>query len=415
MFDTLFRYGAVVRRHREGPLATERTAYLAHLAARGSPVGTLLHRARYCLAVAHALESLPPSRALTDAEITTLARSWAAGRVEGKRALTPRWPYENFRTAATEFLKAVGRWMPPHPAQPPFCQREVDDFVASQERDRLLSPVTCRHRRWHVERFLAYLQQRGCELGATTPEDVDAYFRHAAARWSRVSLRSAAFALRAWFGQCEAKAWTRPGLAAAILVPRVYRDEGLPLGPTWGQVARLLTLVGGDTPLHLRNTAILRVLAIYGLRSGEVRRLAVQDVDWQRGRLRITRSKSGRHETYPLEASVACAVERYLREARPPTSLPTLFLTLRAPFRPLSAGALYYLVQRGLLPDQPRKSRGPHGLRHACARHLIDAGLSFKEVGDHLGHQSPDSTRVYAKVDVAALRLVAMEDLGGLT
>jgi site-specific recombinase XerD len=53
-------------------------------------------------------------------------------------------------------------------------------------------------------------------------------------------------------------------------------------------------------------------------------------------------------------------------------------------------------------------------LRHACARHLIDAGLSFKEVGDHLGHRSPDSTGIYAKVNLAALRLVALEDLGGL-
>jgi integrase len=413
MFDTLFRYDAVIRRHREGPLAAERAAYLAHLAARGSPMGTLLHRARYCLAIAHVLESLPPGQALTDAEILALARSWAGGRVEGGRALTARWPQENFRTAATEFLKVLGRWMPARPARPRFYPSEVDGFVATQ-RERLLSPVTCQNRRWHVERLLDYLHQRDCELGATTPEDVDAYFRHAAVRWSRVSLRSAAFALRAWFGHCEAKAWTRPGLAAAILVPRVYRDEGLPLGPTWDQVARLLTLVGGDTPLHLRNTAILRLLAIYGLRSGEVRRLAVQDVDWQRGRLRITRSKSGRHETYPLEASVAHAVDRYLHDARPPSSHPTLFLTIRAPFRPLSAGALHHLVQRGLLPDQPRKGRGPHGLRHACARHLIDAGLSFKEVGDHLGHQSPDSTRVYAKVDLAALRLVAIEDLGGL-
>ena len=414
MFDTLFRYGAVIRRHREGPLAAERAAYLAGLAARGSAVGTLLHRARYCLAIAHVLGSLPPGQALTDAEITALARCWAGGRVEGGRARAARWPQENFRTAATEFLKALGRWVPPQGARLRFYVTEVDDFVATQQRDRLLSPVTCKNRRWHVERFLDYVHQRGGTLAATTPEDIDAYFQHAAGRWSRVSLRSAAFALRTWFRHCEAKAWARPGLAAAILVPRVYRDEGLPLGPTWTQVARLLTRVAGDTPLHLRNTAILRLLAIYGLRSGEVRRLAVPDVDWQHERLRITRSKSGRHETLPLEASVADAVGRYLRGARPSSSLPTLFLTIRAPFRPLSAGALHYLVQRGLPPDQPRKSRGPHGLRHACARHLIDAGLSFKEVGDHLGHQSPDSTRVYAKVDLAALRLVAMEDLGGL-
>jgi len=100
---------------------------------------------------------------------------------------------------------------------------------------------------------------------------------------------------------------------------------------------------------------------------------------------------------------------------RPPSDQAALFLTVRAPFRPLSASALYDVVASHMPPtDWPRKGRGPHGLRHACARHLIEVGLSFKEVGDHLGHRSPDSTRIYAKVHLAALRLVALEDLGGL-
>jgi site-specific recombinase XerD len=118
---------------------------------------------------------------------------------------------------------------------------------------------------------------------------------------------------------------------------------------------------------------------------------------------------------FPLEPSVERAISRYVRDARPQSDNSTLFLTVRAPFRPLSAGALYHLVRsRTPATARPRKGRGPHGLRHACARHLIDAGLSFKEVGDHLGHRSSDSTRIYAKVNLAALRRVALEDLGGL-
>ena len=69
-----------------------------------------------------------------------------------------------------------------------------------------------------------------------------------------------------------------------------------------------------------------------------------------------------------------------------------------------------YLAIVGL----PAKGYGPHGLRHACARHLLEAGYSFKEVGDHLGHRSPDSTGIYVKVNLTALRLVAFENLGGL-
>ena len=414
MFDTLFRYPTVLRRHRDGPFATERAAYLAGLAARGHAPGTVLKCARYCLAIAHQLQTSPPDQAFTPADIDRVARVWAAGRVEGQHAAAPRWPHVHFRAIATDFLKTLGRWTPPPMASRPYA-REVEDFVTTGQRDRLQSPSTCRNRRWQIERFLSYLTQTNGELAAVTPEYLDAYFQHVAPRWSRVSLRSAAVVLRIWFRHCEAKGWVRPGLAAAILVPRIYREENIPIGPTWDTVARLITATDGDTPLQRRNGAMLRLLAIYGLRSGEVRRLQVQDVDWASHRIRIVRSKSGRREILPLEASVEHAISRYVCDARPSSDQAALFLTVRAPFRPLSASALYDVVASHLPPtDRPRTGRGPHGLRHACARHLIEAGLSFKAVGDHLGHRSPDSTRIYAKVHLAALRLVALEDLGGL-
>jgi len=108
-------------------------------------------------------------------------------------------------------------------------------------------------------------------------------------------------------------------------------------------------------------------------------------------------------------------VIRYLREVRPASVRREVFLTLKAPFRPLSPGALYHLTQTrftrlGIL--NPR--RGPHSLRHACATWLRSEGFSLKEIGDHLGHRSGFATRTYAKVDIAGLREVATFDLGGL-
>jgi integrase len=129
----------------------------------------------------------------------------------------------------------------------------------------------------------------------------------------------------------------------------------------------------------------------------------------------VVRCKSGRRDLLPLEPRTGNAMARYLHHGRPRCDSRYVFLTLKAPFQPLSAGALYHLVSHRLLPVVgPGKSRGPHALRHACARRLVDAGLSLKEIGDHLGHRSPDATRIYAKVDLACLRLVAMEDLGGV-
>jgi site-specific recombinase XerD len=294
--------------------------------------------------------------------------------------------------------------------------RELADFIAAQQEGRWSSEATYRSARWQVMRFLDYLEHRGVLLADLKPGDVDAYFQQMALRWSRNSLRTSAKFLRTWFAHCEMRGWTRVGLGGAILLPRVYRHEGLPIGPTWEEVGRMLRDAAGDDPKSLRDQAILLLLSVYGLRSGEVRRLELDDVDWARNRIRIVRSKSGREETLPLEPHVGNAVVRYLRQGRPETTdSRVLFLTLRAPPRPLSAGAMYGIVERRLpRVSSAKKGRGPHALRHACARHLLESGQTFKEIGDHLGHRSPDSTRFYAKVDLVSLRRVAFDDLGGL-
>ena len=112
MFDQLFRYPVVVRRHHDGPLATERAAYLASCAAQGSAPGTLLKCARYCLAIAHVLQAMPHDQSFTTADIDVLAGVWAAGRVEDRHAAATRWPHQHFRAIATDFLKSLGRWTP---------------------------------------------------------------------------------------------------------------------------------------------------------------------------------------------------------------------------------------------------------------------------------------------------------------
>jgi site-specific recombinase XerD len=415
MFETLFTYPAVLARHRDGPLARERASYLEGLAAQGMAHETLLWRARYALCVAREIAGWPADHLFAERDIGETAIAWATKRVTAGRAESRRWPEELFRFAATDFLRSIGRLTSSPPATPGRYDREIEDFVAVQHEGRWPSEATCRASRWQVGRFVTHLEQQGIALGDVEPDDVDRFFQHMALRWSRTSLYTSGRILRSWFAHCERRRWVKPGLAAAVLLPRIYRQEGLPLGPTWDEVARMLAETAGDEPVQIRDGAILGLLSVYGLRSGEVRRLRLEDLDWQRERIQIVRSKTSRKETLPLEPSVGNAIARYLRDARPATSSRIVFLTVRAPYRPLSAGGLYDIVRRHL-PEStsPRKGRGPHGLRHACARHLVESGRSFKEVGDHLGHRSPEATRVYAKVDLVSLRRVALDDLGGL-
>lgn len=414
MFETLFSYPGVLRRHREGPLAAERAEYLSQLATRGMARGTILRRSSYCLCVAIELQRWPPDRCFDEGEVEELAAAWAAERAASGRASSSRWPKAQFQFTATEFLCNLGRLSPVRIPEREY-EAELDDFIDSQQETRWRSEATCRSARWQIRKFLDHLEHRGIALRDVAPTDLDVFFEHMARRWSRISIRTSAKMLRAWFRYCEAQGWAQPGLAAAVLLPRIYRHEGLPLGPTWDAIGRMVAASNGDDPASIRDHAIILLLSVYGLRSGELRRLRLDDIDWLHDRIHLVRSKNGREETFPLEPRVGNAIARYLYEGRPETPSKVVFLTLRAPYRALSTGGLYDIVRRHLCDvDAPKKGLGPHGLRHACARHLVESGRSFKEVGDHLGHRSPDATRIYAKIDLGSLRKVAFDELGGL-
>lgn len=415
MFETLFTRPGALRRHREGPLAAERASYLKELAAQGMARGTILRRASYCLCVADELQRWTADHCFDEEQVASLAAAWATSRVASGRASSTKWPETHFRFAASDFLRNLGRLHSPPVPMADRYEHELADFVATQQQSQWTSEATCRSARWQVGKFLEYLSQRDIALADIVPSDVDAYFEQVTQRWSRISLGTCAKMLRAWFAHCEKRRWVHAGLANTILLPRTYRHEGLPIGPTWEEVGRILSSTVGDDAASLRDHAIILLVSVYGLRSGEVRRLQLEDIDWVRDRIRIVRSKSGREDTLPFEPRVGNAIARYLRQGRPRAHSRAVFLTLLAPHRALSTGGLYNVVEHHLSKvSSSKKGRGPHALRHACARHLLEVGRTFKEVGDHLGHRSPDATRHYAKVNLASLRRVAIDDLGGL-
>jgi site-specific recombinase XerD len=263
---------------------------------------------------------------------------------------------------------------------------------------------------------LSWLGERNRCFDNVSLEDVDAFLAALGKQgWCRISIAGSADALRGFFQYAAGRGWCAASIAAGIDGPRLFRYEGLPIGPPWSDVQRLIASTGGDSARDTRDHAILILLATYGLRSGEVAALRLEDVNWEGEILTITRPKQRRAQQYPLVSEAGEAILRYLQRVRPHCARREIFLTLKAPFRPLSQRALYHVVSTrlGVLGIHvPR--RGPHSLRHACAGHLQAEGFSLKEIGDHLGHRSAYATRIYAKVDLVGLREVANLDLGGL-
>lgn len=414
MFETLFRYPAIVARHRDGPCAEDRERFLEYRSSQGLASTTLQRNAQELLVVAERID-VRNGLFIGLAAIEKAAEQWARQQLQRKRARGTRWPRQLFVQTAMDWLRFLGRLEAPTPKAAPFADRLVT-FAAYQRDERGLSPATIRDQSWHVEKFLIWLSQQNRAFAHVSLEDVDAFLvDRGNAGWCRVSVATSAGALRVFFRYAATQGWCARSIADGIDGPRLFPHEGLAAGPPWPDVQRLIASTIGNSAQDIRDRAILILLATYGLRSGEVIGLRLEDVNWESETLSITRPKQRRVQEYPLVSIAAEAILRYLQCARPRCGQRALFLTFKAPHRQLSQGALYHLVSTRLNAlgiQAPR--RGPHSLRHACAGHLVAERFSLKEIGDHLGHSSAYATRVYAKVDMAGLREVANFDLGGL-
>lgn len=415
MFDQLIARPLARARHRTGPLVEERLAYLNHLAGQGMSRKSLRAIADYLLVVTDRLRLADrPGEAISHEEIERQAVLWA-----DRQSTSPNWNGGNysrfaFRSYGTRWLQFLGRLEQRPGAVSPYAEM-VAAFADFMSVERGLSPVTVRGRCWLIQRFLDRLDTADRSLRTITINQIDAtllgMLTHGG--YSRDTVQTWASDLRAFFRFAEMRGWCRSGLASAIQSPRVYSLDSLPAGPSWDDVRRLLATTTGDRPADIRNRAILMLLAIYGLRAGEITHLRLEDFDWEHELFAVTSSKTRKTRTYPLSRPVGDAILRYLKEVRPRSAHREVFLSLHAPIRPLRV--LWSVVGPRLRSlGVSTVHQGPHALRHACASHLLAQGLSLKEIGDHLGHQDPDATRIYAKVDLIGLRQVADFDLGGL-
>jgi integrase/recombinase XerD len=399
MFDQLFTCPAAVTRYYKGPMLEERLTFLQHLANQRYSQRTLQNIARDLLAIAR---KLAPANRPRKAMTLVGVRRRIAGQ-HHRYLLAVRW------------LRFVGL-LQQRSAPVPSWGKKIDAFVEYMEHEVELAAATIHNRRVLVRRFFERLGIQGGSLHEITPLRIDGAFQKLldSGDYSRNSVQTFADALRAFFRFAEARGWCRNGLAASIQAPRVYSQASLPKGPSWTEVQKLLAMTEGNRPSDIRARPILMLLAIYGLRRGEVSRLRLDDFDWEHEVFRAVSSKTRRVRTYPLTRSVGDAILRYLQEVRPRSSYREVFLSLRPPFRPVYH-SLWTIVGKGLkslgvsLPHC-----GPHALRHACAARLLATGLSLKEIGDHLGHTVSNSTRIYAKVDLGGLREVADFDMGGV-
>ncbi len=268
-----------------------------------------------------------------------------------------------------------------------------------------------------LRRFLKECCPRGASASGfrdLNAEDIARFVTRQAAKYSTNMTQHVCWTLRSFLRFLRYEDRIAVDLAATVPSVRRWRFSSLPRFLSADQVTQVLDAVDRTTPIGRRNYAVLMLLARLGLRAFEVATLCLDDIDWRSSQLTI-RAKGRQRARMPVPGDVGTALADYLRHGRPRSESRRVFLRDLAPHIGFSSGtnvtwiACRSLAQAGV--EAPCK--GAHVFRHSLATHLLRSGATLTEVGQVLRHRSADSTRIYAKVDVGALRRLAMPWLGG--
>jgi site-specific recombinase XerD len=304
-----------------------------------------------------------------------------------------------------EYLRVDGV-LAPEPAGP---RTTVDELVDGYREwllvERRLAPSTVRSSERLARRFLA---ERISAHGATGPveitgADVTGFLMRESERVSPRSAGCIACQVRSLLRYLAARGLANPGLVDAVPRIALWRDSAIPRFPAPAAVDALLASCDRSSAVGARDYAVLMLLVRLGLRAIEVSRLELSDLDWRAGEIELD-GKAHHRGRLPLPADVGEALVSYLR-VRDGTHR-RVFLTVRAPMRPLEPSGIRSLVRHayqraGLEPV------AAHQLRHALASDLLRAGASLVAIGQVLRHKRLESTTIYAKVDLERLRSAA--------
>ncbi len=272
----------------------------------------------------------------------------------------------------------------------------------------------------YVDRLFNYLGPPETAAGLFLKIDhvtLGAFFVDYAMRYGPGSRQNMYSAARAFLRFAYEEQFMANDLSALVPTVRRYRMSGLPKALPEACILALEESIDRSDPVGRRDAAIICLLSTYGVRGIQVRRLRLEDLDWQNERIHFPAAKGGRPIEQHLTAKAGNRLTDYIVNGRPDSPLPQVFLTATTGALLSDSSYLSGMIRRRLLranvPVPDGVSRGTHGLRHAFAVRMTGK-VPFKDVVDMLGHRDPSSTLIYAKTDVQTLQQAALPWPGGV-
>lgn len=287
---------------------------------------------------------------------------------------------------------------------------ELSRFGNYLKEVRGLQQITIETRQGHLALFLMkhFGQHKSIELDELTPQKIHNYVSVQTVSWKASSVKVLCGALRSYFRFKSVYDQSASALIASLPLIASWRQASLPKALEDSEVTTLLHAYDQTTLGGQRDYAIARCYIDLGLRTAEVLRLTLDDINWFEAVLYI-RGKGRRVDALPLPAETGHAIAHYLRNRRIKDDSRLLFRRLYAPFeRPVSADMIRGSIRNAASRcGLSHRVTGPHRLRHTFAIRLVRSGVSLKAISDLLRHRDLNTTMIYAKTDLAALSTVA--------
>jgi integrase/recombinase XerD len=294
-------------------------------------------------------------------------------------------------------------------------EHEAQAFETYLRHERVLADATIAYYVPFTRGFLADRFGTGrVTLGQLCAADVVRFVQRQAARLHLKRAKQLTTALRAFLRYARYRGAITQDLVAAVPAVANWSMPAIPRAIPPASVRQLLASINRQTARGRRDYAILLLLARLGLRASEVVFLELDDLDWEGGQVTV-RGKRGARAALPLPADVGEAIAAYLRHGRPRSACRRVFLRAHAPLCGFAGPSAIANVVGDALERAGvhAPTHGAHQFRHALATQMLRSGASLSEIGEILRHRSPETTTIYAKVDLDALRTLALPWPGG--
>jgi integrase len=265
----------------------------------------------------------------------------------------------------------------------------------------------------YLERFSKYVEQQ--HLGSIAELSIPHIhgFVNGLAIYGLSTIYHTLCVLRGVLRYMHEKGMLKDDLSTAVPKARYNKKAKIPSVYTRDEIERMVRSIDRANPRGKRDYALILLAARLGLRASDITGMTFDNIKWEKNTIEIVQQKTGETVVLPLLNDIGEAIIDYIRFARPVSESKVLFLKLNAPYDVMLRSAIHHSVHTRLkeagICIPPGKKHGPHSLRHSLASALLEANVPMPVISEALGHTDTESTSVYLKIDIAQLKLCALE------